>query len=87
MEAPDLYKFIEDNNVEWHEGDNDGTPDVVIFPTYYEIKEFSKLLSSGIFDEEGIDCVMKDGYFAIWMKYICEYHGVELEKVFIKKKD
>jgi hypothetical protein len=51
-------------------------------PNFYQIEEFNKIASSNIFEEEGIECRMKDGYFAIWMKDICEYYGIELDEVF-----
>jgi hypothetical protein len=41
MKALDLYKFIKDNNVEWHRQDNDGTPDVLMFPSLSDVKDFA----------------------------------------------
>jgi len=34
MTAIELYKFIEDNNIEWHYEDNEGNEDVVYSHTY-----------------------------------------------------
>ena len=85
MKALDLYKFIKDNNVEWHRQDNDGTPDVLMFPTINEVGEFNKLLSKSHFDDSGIECRMKDNYFCFWMNDICEYYGIELKEVFDKE--
>lgn len=85
MKALDLYKFINDNNVEWHKQNNDGTPDVLMFPHIREVEDFAKLLSSSHFDDSGIECRMKDGYFCFWMKDICDYYGIELEEVFDKE--
>ena len=83
MTELELYKFINDNNIEWHRQDNDGTPDVIFFPYYHQIEDFRKILSVSSFDDAGIECRMKDGYFAFWMKDICEYYGVDIDKVFI----
>lgn len=83
MTELELYKFINDNNIDWHKQDNDGTEDVIVFPSFRQIDTFKKILPPCLFDEGGIECRMRDGYFAIWMKDICEYCGVELEKVFI----
>lgn len=77
-----LYKFIKDNNIEWHKHDRDGGQDVIIFVAIYLIKDFQKMLPQGIFDDDGIECTMKDGYFAFWMKDICDYCGVEMNNVF-----
>ncbi len=78
-----LYKYINDNGIEWHRRDNDGTPDVIIFPYYFQIEDFKKMLSNSLFDDGGIECRMMDGYFAFWMKDICEYYDVDIDKVFV----
>ena len=77
-----LYKFISENAIEWKWELNDGNKDVVMFPYHYQIEDFAALLSPTIFDEEGIHCWMKDGYFAIWMNKICQHYGIEIENVF-----
>ena len=82
MKAIELYKFIHDNNVEFHWRDNEGTKDVIIFPYTFWMDEFSKLIKGCDFDGQGIECRLMDGYFAIWMKDICEYFGIELEEIF-----
>jgi len=83
MTELELYKFINDNNIEWHKEDNDGTEDIIIFPNFWQMESFKQILSPCLFDDGGIECRMMDGYFAFWMKDICEYYGVEPEKVFI----
>ncbi len=79
METIDLYKFVTKNDIEYHYC-YDG--DVVMFVNNYDINDFYKLLGSSIFDDEGIVCNMKDGYFAFMMKDICEYFGIELSEIF-----
>lgn len=83
MTELELYKYINDNNVEWHIQDNDGEEDIIIFPYIFQIDEFSKLIK-GYTGDGGIECHLMDGYFGIWMKDLCEYYGVEMEKVFIQ---
>ncbi len=85
MTELDLYKFINDNDVEWHRQDNDGASDIIIFPSIYEIGEFNNMVKS-ITSDEGIKCIMKDRYFAIWMNDICEHYGIDIDKVFIGEK-
>lgn len=87
MTAIELYKFINTNGIEWHYRDNDGTEDVLIFPYITQIEEFNKLLGSYMFDDGGIECTMMDGYFAFWMKDICEYNDIELSDIFNKEDD
>ena len=85
MTAIELYKFIEENNIEWHYEDNEGAEDVIIFPYTFQIDSFYKLFTPCLFDDVGIGCIMKDGYFAFWMDDICSYYGIELSEVFKKE--
>lgn len=87
MEALDLYKYISKGNIEWRYNMNGDQEDVIIFPPLYEIESFYQLLDPTIFDDNGISIIMKDGYFAIWMNDICEYYGIELEKVFERENE
>lgn len=65
MTEIELYNFIIANDIEWREQDNDGTPDIIIFPYIYQIKEFANLLKGYTYDE-GIECrLLNDGYI-IW---------------------
>ena len=82
MTELDLHKYIQENNIEWHRQDNDGIDDILIFPSFNQIEALHKILSPCLFDDEGIECRMKDGYFAIWMQDICNYYGVEMNNVF-----
>lgn len=81
MTELELYKFIHENEIEWHREQNDGESDIIIFPSIFQIEEFNKLVSDTF--EQGIECVMRDGYFAFWMRDICEYYGIDINKVFI----
>lgn len=83
MTELELYKFITDNSIEWHHDNSDGVLDVIVFLHIYELADFMKICGSSIFDEDGIDCVMKDGYIAVWMNDICNYHGIEINNIFI----
>ena len=81
MTELELYKFINDNSIEWHRQDNDGTPDIIIFPYTFHIDEFHKLVKNSI--DEGIECRMMDGYFAFWMNDICDQYGIDKDNVFV----
>lgn len=78
-----LYKYIVDNNIEWHWIDDD----VLIFPYYFQIKDFMDLLGVSAFDDDGVPCVMKSNYFAIYMKDICENYDIEISVVFPKQDE
>jgi hypothetical protein len=81
MTELELYKYINDNNIEWHRQDNDGTPDIIMFPLTFQIDEFVKLVK-GYTSDGGIECRLKDGYFAFWMQDLCDYYGIDIDKVF-----
>jgi len=81
MTELELYKYITDNEIEWHRRDNNGKLDVIIFPSISDIDEFVEL-ARGCVDDEGIECSLKDGYLAIWMQDICDYYGIDIDKVF-----
>ena len=81
MTEIELYKYINDNGIEWHRQDNYGTSDIIMFPYIFQLDDFSKLIK-GFTREEGFDCKLMDGYVAIWMQDICDYYGIDIEKVF-----
>lgn len=83
MKELDLYRFVTDHKIEYH-WDNDGKK-IHMFVNYLDIRTFYSILTYNIFDEEGIECNMKDGYFAFEMVEICEYYDIESERVFSKE--
>jgi len=82
MTELELYKFINDNNIEWHRQDNDGTPDVIIFPYTFHLEEFFKVIKDYNIDDGGLEIRLLNGYVTIWMNDLCEYFGVDIDKVF-----
>lgn len=82
MNSLTLYKFINDNNIEFRWQRNDGVYDVMIFPTTNQIEDFFNILTPCVFDDGGIDCTMMNGYFAIWMGDICKYYSIDMTEVF-----
>ena len=82
MKAIELYRFVNDNSMEWHRIKNGSVMEVFLFIDMIDINEFYKLLTPAIFEDGGIACVLKDGYFAIEMSELCEYYDIELNDVF-----
>jgi hypothetical protein len=82
MTELELYKYITDNNIEWHRHDNEGTPDVIILPYTFQLEDFNKLIVNHDTDD-GLLCRLKNGYAAIWMKDLCEYYGIKMNNVFV----
>jgi hypothetical protein len=81
MTALDLYKFVHDNNIEANWYNND----VIMFIDFYLLKDLCKLFGTYTLDDDGINCVLKDGYICLWMADICEAEGIELMEIFETK--
>ena len=82
MTELELYKFITKYNVEYHRYEDK----IYMMIDIYIIDEFNNLFEATIFDEEGISCIMKDGYFTFEMTDICEYYGLNIGNIFINKE-
>lgn len=78
MKAIDLNKFFRENDCEYRW---DGE-DVILFVDLWCIKQFNSLLPSNFFDDEGVKCTMKKGYFAFSMEKFANYFDFELKDVF-----
>ncbi len=87
MTAIEIYRFISENELEWSYNFRDNKPDVILFVEIYNLEGFHKVLPRCIFDDSGLECYMKDGYFCFWMEDILAYSGIELEEVFQKDKE
>lgn len=87
MTALQLHKFIEDNGIEWRwETNESGEDDVIIFPYSFQMHDFNEIMKgSGVLDDGGVICYMRNGYFALFIKDICDYFGIDMEEVFKKE--
>lgn len=86
MTELDLYKFITKNKVEWHFiNKKSKEEDVIVFIDNHFLDDWNKLLGAHITAEEGLECIMKDGYFCFYMNDICEYFGIDYSTIFIKE--
>lgn len=79
-----LYKWIMDNNIEWHWEKFDNRETVLIFPYTFHFRSFADLIKDAC-SEEGIQCHIKDGYFAVDLQDVCDYFGIDMEEVFRKE--
>ena len=89
METIEFYKFINENNIEfdWYENPETKEDDVMFFVNFRQIDNFKKILTTFDFDDEGIKCIMKDGYFAFWASDILDNYGIELTEIFGELKN
>ena len=87
MTELELYKFITNNNIEWHyTEDCYGDLDVIIFLYYFQLEDFTKMVRSYLTDNEAI-CHLRNDYVGIEMADICSNYDIELEKVFLKEEE
>jgi hypothetical protein len=85
MNGVDLLKFISKNDIEYHWSFD--KKEIYLFVNITDIQEWNDLLGASIFDDEGLSCVMKDGYFAFEMVDICEYYGIDYQEIFEKENE
>ena len=52
-----------------------------------ELQEFWKITSPTLFDDEGLECVMKDGYICIDLVVVANYYGIDIENILPKTKE
>ena len=77
-----MYKYITENDIEWRRHDNEGSPDILIYPRIFQMDDFFEMVK-GHTTEQGIPCILRAGYFVIWMEDLCSYYGIDSSKVFI----
>ena len=79
-----LHKFINDHNVEWHRRDNEGTPDIIIFPYVWYLEDFCEIVKDYKIDDGGLEIRLVNNYVAIWMNDLCEHYDIDIDKVFVR---
>lgn len=83
MNSIQLYKFITDNCLEWRWTNNEQEDDVILFLPFSSLGGFSIVTEWS--DDEPYPCVLKSNYIALFLKNICEYHGLDIEDIFDKQ--
>ncbi len=73
-----LYKFVKENELEYHALNDD----TILFIENRNIEEWNKLLGNSILDESGLDCTMKIGYFCFMVNSVCDYFGINPSNIF-----
>lgn len=91
MTELELYKFVNDNDIEYHYYKDyinsfmSPKERIIMFVNIRDIEAFNKLLGKNIMEDEGIECNMKSGYFCFEMMEICEYFAIVPKNVFVNK--
>ena len=78
MTELELYKFIEDHEIEY----NWDSKQIYMFVDFCYLDRFSRLLGSTYLTNNTLECVTKDTHIAYEMTEICEHFDIELKNVF-----
>jgi hypothetical protein len=85
MTELELYKFIEENSIEWHWDINgSGKTDVLICIDFCDLDEFTTLIADALI-EEPIVVHLRTNYVFVWMQDLCDIFDIEIENVFKKE--
>lgn len=76
-----LYKFVNDNNLEYHWYEHEGRQDVILFIPHYALDKFTSLIKHNL-EEEGMEVTLKDCYICVWMYDLCENNDIHLTDIF-----
>ena len=75
-----LYKFITENNIEYHWYEDE----VIVFIPFYLLEDLTKMLGYGAFDGDVLDCKLKYDSICVAINDFCDYFGINMENVFEK---
>jgi hypothetical protein len=82
MQELDLYRFLHETaeaEMRWY-GDQ-----LSCWISHWHIKEFCDLVGPGVLDEGGIECrLLNRGDIWLDLVPICEYHGIDPERILSK---
>ena len=74
-EKLDLSELTDDNYWEWK---------VYMFPYIWQLQDFIDMCSATLFDDEGLECVLKQDYICIDLLPIMGHYGIEPTNIFPK---
>lgn len=91
MNELDLYKFLEENNVEtqW-QNDEKGVFNLAIWVPHYALKKFCEMLGANAFDDGGIadvDLCQDASVYIGNFDEICDFFGIDPERIAPKEND
>lgn len=89
-----LYKYLKDVEVKiWFHGEerenmesytdfNRSGWKVYILPRTHQLQELLNLLPKGVFDDDGVRAILKDGYIAVDLMPIVCYSNIDPRNIF-----
>lgn len=78
MTELDLYKFVEQNKLEYHWNGEE----LNLFVDFHCLSEFTQLLGYEFLSEVNQPCVLKDSFVGVEMTEICDKFGLDAKNVF-----
>jgi hypothetical protein len=73
-----IYKAFKDIEMHYH---NDNKQ-LLVFPSFSELKDCMSVFPSITFDDEGIECNIKDGYVCFDLAPILERYDIDVTEIF-----
>ena len=91
MTELELYKFVNERHCEWHWGYHIDGIHLILIISHCDLRGFCKMLDYSSFDDGGLNCdqrLLYDGSVGLVpFENICEYYGIDAEKVFPKEEE
>ena len=81
MNQQELEKFIQEYNIQSHFYEEDQEQDCILYLGTPQLEIFRSLLNPDLFASEAYPIFMRERYFCIELKGICDYHEIDLKKV------
>lgn len=83
MTELELYKFLEENELEYH-WENEGKELIAWIP-FYHLREFTELLRGNYLTDNELMVNLQDYSIALDLVPIAEYYEIELENILKKE--
>ncbi len=83
MTELDLYKFVRNYNLEYNYSSEE---EILLFVPFSLLYNFTSLLDDSFFDDGSVSVDMLKEYIGINVVDVCEYYGINYERIFDKNK-
>lgn len=81
MSELDLYKFVQDKEMDWR-GEK-----LIMWLYYYDLKDFAELIGDDALSEGGLEVsLLQAGMIGVELNEVCEWFDIEPERI-LKKED
>lgn len=79
-----FYRFLTENDIEYHATRKEYEIKFWIALKFEILPKFRELMGASFFDDEGQDCIMKDGYLVIDCDTVFGWLDIELLDIFTR---